>query len=128
MAKTEKPAPPALPKLDDIASVAVAELPEPAKGATLTDDESALAAAIIAAASDGHAAVGPKLADRKEATAAAARVRRLIVRYIVAQGGAPDARPTLATRIVPKDGGSAWAITLTAPATPDAEESANGTS
>jgi hypothetical protein len=119
MAKTPaaKAEAPALPDLESISSVKLDELPAATKASPLTDAESALAVAIIDGGSNGNAAVGPKLADRKEATAAAARVRRLVNRYIAAQGKPVAERPTLATRIVPKDGGAAWAITLSPPVT-----------
>lgn len=121
-----KPEPPALPDLDAIESVEVASLPETTKAPALSEQESAFAAAIIERGSDGKYAVGPKLADRKEATAAAARVRRLVNRYIAAQGTAKAERPTLATRIVPKDGGQAWAITIVPPSAPEPDDTSDG--
>lgn len=115
-----KPDAPALPSLDSIASVKLDDLPASTKAAALNDDESALARRIIEAGSDGGAAVGPKLADRAAATSSASRIRRLVNRYITAQGTPASERPSIATRIVPKDGGVAWAITIV-PATVAAE-------
>lgn len=119
MARTPATAPDAtpLPDLDSIASVAIEALPAPSKASPLTDAETAFATKVVEAGSNGSAAVGPRLADRKEANASAARVRRLVNRHIAAQGTPPADRPTVKTRIVPKDGGVAWAITLTAPET-----------
>ena len=118
--KAAKPEAPALPDLDAIESVADDALPETTKAPALSEAESLFAAKVIENGSNGKYAVGPKLGDRKEATSAAARVRRLVNRYIVAQGIGKTERPTLATRIVPKDGGSAWAIKLVPPVAPDA--------
>lgn len=112
------PAKPTLPALDSIASVAPDELPA-STGAALSDEETALAKAIVAACADGKIAVGAKCADRKDATATAARMRRLVARYLGAQTP-PDTRK-VGTRIVPKDGGQAWAIALVAPPEPTAE-------
>lgn len=116
MAKTEA-APvveaPALPDLDSIGSVAIDSLASVPKRAPLTDAENALAAAIIERGSNGNAAVGPKLADRKAANAAAARMRRLVNSYQEAQGTPKAKLPAITTRVVAKDGGSAWALSFT---------------
>lgn len=114
---------PPLPSLDSITSVAASELPASNTGPAMTADEIALAKAIVAAAQDGKYAVGPKADARADATAAGARMRRLVSRYIGTLGQPKAERPTVSTRIVPKDGGRAWALTLGAPkaATPAAE-------
>lgn len=128
MAKTEKPAKPdvALPTLDDIESVESSAMPEPIKRADLTTDERALAEKVIAAASDGKYARGPKLPDKASATAAVARVRRLLGAYWRSQGIARDAMPSVKTRIVPDDGGSRWALTLDAPKPPKTTDANDG--
>lgn len=122
-AATTTPAatPPApLPDPAAIRSIAASELPETASASALTDAEKALAVAIWNAAADGKYAIGPKLADRNAATAAAARMRRLLNRHVTAQGIAKAERPTFPTKIIADDGGQTWAITRGAPKTPKA--------
>lgn len=106
---------PALPAIGEISSVKPDALPPSGARPSLDENEIALAKVIIAAATGdnaGNVAVGPKLADRKAATAAAARIKRLVTSYFVSQGTAPNDRPTIATRSVPKDGGYAWGVTI----------------
>lgn len=112
------PAP--LPDPTAIRSIAASELPETASASALTDAEKALAVAIWNAAADGKYAIGPKLADRNAATAAAARMRRLLNRHVTAQGTAKGERPTFPTKIIAEGDGQTWAITRGAPKTPKA--------
>lgn len=118
-----QPAP--LPSIDSLSFVTPDELPEPVGGPALTADEIALAKAIVDGAQGGKVAVGPKVGDRAAAQATAARMRRLVTRYIASLGGDKATRATVGTRIVPKDGGNAWGIKLGPPkpaATPAAAE------
>jgi hypothetical protein len=111
-AETAKPEPKPLPAIASITSVAPTAIPSSA-GPALTDAEIALAKAIVNACADGNLAVGEKCADRKDATATAARMRRLVARYLGTLTP-PDPRK-VGTRIVAKDGGQAWAIALVQP-------------
>lgn len=112
---------PALPSIDEIASVAPADLPEPTR-ATLDDAQRKLAEAIITATANGNAAVGPSIGDRKATTAAAARIKRLVNAFLASQGTPEAKRPTVTTRIVPKGDGYAWAVSLVAPTADEASD------
>lgn len=126
MPKTPATATPAvaLPALDAIESVEASAMPESVKRAALTADEIALAEKVIAAAQDGKYARGPKLADKAAATAAVARVRRLLGAYWKSKGTVKAETPSVTTRIVPDDGGSRWALTLGAPKPPKTDDAA----
>lgn len=125
MAKSATPAantPAPLPSLDEIESVEVAKLPEQTRG-ELDATEIAFAAKIVEMGSGDHAAIGPKLADRKVATAAAARIKRLLNRYFAHLGVPIADRLVVTSRIVPKGDGQAWSFNL-APAVVVAETEA----
>lgn len=119
--KTPDKAAPALPSIDAIESVAPDTLPESTRG-TMSDDEKALAAAVIAATDNGNAARGPEIADRKDAASAAARIKRLIGSYWRHAGVTDAERATVKTSVVPKGSGYAWVIKITAHATDESAE------
>lgn len=110
---------PTLPKLDEIESIAADDLPALGSARELSDDERKLAEAIIAATNDGKLARGPKVGDdRKSATTAGARIKRLLVSFFALSGTPEAQRPTISVRTVPKDGGFAWAVAIK-PAVPE---------
>lgn len=125
---------PALPALDAIETVALDTLPQPkAKTSALTKDETALALAIFNAADGTNGARGPVIDGRDAATSAAARIKRLMRRYVKTLDTAPtvtvdgNAVPAIFTSRVVADGkGFRWVI-LRSPApaeTPAAEPAA----
>jgi hypothetical protein len=120
MANTKKSDAPALPALDGIASVEASTLTA-TKRAALNEAETAVADAIIAAASGTNAARGPKSADRKIAASAAARMKRLVIARFKTNGTAEADRPTVKSGVVPFDGGYAWMIKLVAAAPVEAD-------
>lgn len=125
MPKTDKAkaAPVVLPALDSIESVEPTALPESTRGA-MSADEKALAEAIIAANVGGNVARGPKVADRKAAATVAARMKRLLGSFYRHAGIAAADRPTIKTRVVPRDDGFAWTIAIVAASAEPAEDAA----
>lgn len=97
----------------EITSVPAAELPSVARPRALNDDDEALVAAVIAAASSGeNAAVSPMLTDAKNkpltskaVTSAGARIKRLVSKRLNGSGIA-------SARTIAKDTGFAWVITI----------------
>lgn len=116
MAKITKGNTPAfmLPALDAISSAPAAELPQTRGGRAggLSTDETAFATAIAAAwGTDGaNAAVGPKMDDKPSAQRAAAAIKRLVRSAKVVPAG-----KVVATRVIAKDSGFSWALSLTDP-------------
>lgn len=116
MAKVTKgnAAPVMLPALDTISTAPVADLPSTRGGRAggISDADRAFATAVAAAwgADGANAAVGAAVPDKAAAAKLAAMIKRLVRSAKLVPAG-----KVVATRVITKDNGFAWAVSLADP-------------